>query len=216
MNHENFASLDGLIAGYVAGNLPRPLHAMVSAHLELSEANRPLVAALETVAGETLAAIEPAPLSQRDAALAKIFSSGDGDASQISFAKKPTGSMPRVLENCIGMALEDIPWRTKMPGFREYELDDVDGFHVSLFWIKPGRAIPAHTHEGVEIALILDGAFTDSRGRYGRGDISVADHSVDHRPIAENDRPCIGFSVTDGPLRLTGPLHRRLADIISG
>ncbi|MEO1746721.1 MAG: cupin domain-containing protein, partial [Pseudomonadota bacterium] len=92
----------------------------------------------------------------------------------------------------------------------------VDGCHVSMFWIKPGRTVPAHTHEGVELSLIIEGAFNDSRGRFGRGDISIADDSVDHRPIAENSGPCIGFSVCDGSLRLMGPLHQRLGDIITG
>ena len=52
-------------------------------------------------------------------------------------------------------------------------------------------------------------------GRFGRGDISIADPSVDHRPTAENTVPCIGFAVTDAPLRLTGSLRQRLGDILS-
>ncbi|MEO1747072.1 MAG: cupin domain-containing protein, partial [Pseudomonadota bacterium] len=129
---------------------------------------------------------------------------------------KSCGILPTALQDFIGFKAEDIPWKTKMPGFREYDLPDVDGCHVSMFWIKPGRTVPAHTHEGVELSLIVDGAFHDSRGRFSRGDISIADDSVDHRPTAETDRPCIGFAVCDGALRLTGPLHQRLGDIIAG
>jgi putative transcriptional regulator len=112
------------------------------------------------------------------------------------------------------MDLEDIPWRTKLPGFKEYDLGEIDGLETSLFWIRPGRAIPAHTHRGVELSLILDGAFTDLRGRFGPGDISVADDSIDHRPVAEKKRPCIGFAVVDQPLKLTGSLTQMLGDII--
>ena len=216
MDYGTTNSFDGLIAGYVAGSLPRPLHVMVGAHLELSPASRPLARGLESVAGESLERLEPLAFTRRDAALDAIFASEApieaGPASRMSRC----GTMPAVLQDFIGMGIDDIPWRTKMPGFREYDLEDMDGCHVSLFWIKPGRTIPAHTHEGVEMALIIDGAFRDVRGRFGRGDISIADQSVDHRPVAETDRPCIGFSVTDGALRLTGPLHQRLADIVAG
>lgn len=216
MGYETTNSLDALIAGYVAGSLPRPLRAMVGAHLELSPASRPLMRGLEAAAGASLEAVAPAPLSRRDAALEAIFASEGPAVADRPARVARCGTMPAALQDFIGMGMDDIPWRTKMPGFREYDLEDMDGCHVSLFWIKPGRAIPAHTHDGVELALIIDGAFCDSRGRFARGDISIADHSVDHRPVAETERACIGFSVTDGSLRLTGPLHQRLADIIAG
>ena len=38
--------------------------------------------------------------------------------------------------------------------------------------------------------------------------------AIDHRPIAEKERPCIGFAITDAPLRFTGPLGQRLTDIL--
>ncbi|CAN0594560.1 unnamed protein product, partial [Laminaria digitata] len=124
------------------------------------------------------------------------------------------GIFPKALRDFVGFDVGDVEWRTKMPGFREYDMGEIDGCHVNLFWIKPGRAIPGHTHEGLELSLVLDGAFVDETGRYGRGDISVNDESVDHRPIAEKTVPCIGIAVTDGPLRLTGSLSQRLSDIL--
>jgi len=120
----------------------------------------------------------------------------------------------KTLRDFVGFEVDDIPWRTKLPGFKEYVFGQVDGCEVSFFWIRPGRAVPAHTHKGVEMFLVLDGAFSDRRGRYGPGDISVADESVDHRPIAEKDRPCIGFSVVDQPLKLTGSLTQLIGDLI--
>ncbi len=211
MYQGQFNSIDALVGGYVAGSLPVPLQVMMDAHLELSGANRPLVRGLEAVAGDDLDALAPAALTDRDAALAAIFDSPAPAAEQVARC----GTMPRALHDFIGHGVDDIPWKTRMPGFREYDMDDVDGCHVSMFWIKPGRTVPAHTHEGMELSLIVTGAFRDERGRFGRGDISIADPSVDHRPTAETDEPCIGFAVTDAPLRLTGPLRQRLSDILS-
>ena len=54
MYQGQFGTLDALVSGYVAGSLPRPLHVLMDAHLELSPANRPIVAGLEGVAGEAL------------------------------------------------------------------------------------------------------------------------------------------------------------------
>jgi putative transcriptional regulator len=74
--------------------------------------------------------------------------------------------------------------------------------------------LPAHTHRGLELTLVIDGAFHDVRGRFGVGDISVADENLDHRPVAETDRPCIAFSVMEAPIRLTGSLKQLIGDII--
>ena len=74
--------------------------------------------------------------------------------------------------------------------------------------------MPSHTHEGSELTLVLDGAFRDANGRYGRGDISLADEHVDHRPIAEDERACICFAVTDAPLRLTGSYRQFFSDFL--
>ncbi|WP_430512493.1 hypothetical protein [Pannonibacter phragmitetus] len=44
-----------------------------------------------------------------------------------------------------------------------------------------------------------------------RGDLAFADDHVDHKPIADDDEDCICFAVTEGHLRLTGPLGRLIA-----
>lgn len=206
-------TIDTLLARYVAGALPAPAQVLVAAHLEIRRENRSFVDGLEALAGQALEAEAPVALADRDRRLAAILG-----AAPPSRASRPaaTGIFPRVLRDFVGFAAEETPWRTKLPGFREYDVGDIDGCHVSLFWLRPGRRIPAHTHGGTELSLVLDGAFTDITGRYGRGDISIADESVEHRPTAERDRPCIGFAVTDAPLRLTGPLGQRLIDIIAG
>ncbi|WP_306118318.1 MULTISPECIES: ChrR family anti-sigma-E factor [unclassified Roseitalea] len=212
MYQGQFGSLDALVSGYVAGSLPRPVNVLMDAHLELSEANRAMVAGLEGAAGQALESLTPARLAQRDSRLAAIFGSSAPAGTEV--APRRAG-MPRALYEFTGYSLDEVPWKTKMPGFREYDMDDVDGCHVSMFWIKPGRTVPSHTHEGMELSLVIEGAFRDERGRFGPGDISIADPSVDHRPVAEEIGPCIGFAVTDAPLRLTGSLRQRLSDILS-
>ncbi|MDF1609862.1 ChrR family anti-sigma-E factor [Hoeflea sp. YIM 152468] len=217
MVREHIDTIDSLLARYVAGTLPTPARVLVEAHLELKPKNLIRVRNLEAMAGLELMDIDPAPLTDRDAMLAAVFDSSAPESVAKSVAAAPDDHgrvFPKALYDFVGFDAADVPWRTRMPGFKEYELGDIEGCHVNLFWIKPGRTVPAHTHEGSELSLVLDGAFSDSRGHYGRGDISVADDSVDHRPVADKGQPCIGFAVMDAPLKLTGSLRQLIGDII--
>jgi putative transcriptional regulator len=208
---ENYDTIDTLISRYVAGALPEPARVLVEAHLELKPDNRAFAGGLEALAGAELERQEPAGLRSRDATLDAVFAAR---APALRPAPVEGGVFPRSMREFFGFDADEVPWRTKLPGFREFEFGEVDGCHVSLFWIRPGRKIPHHTHDGSELTLVVDGAFRDLGGRYGRGDIAIADQSINHRPIAEKDRPCISFAVTDAPLRFNGPIGQRLSDML--
>ena len=212
MQTSGIDTLDGLMARYVAGRLPEPARVLVEAHLAISPKNRPLVDALESAAGDELDDITPSDVVDRDVRLSAIFDRPDAEPSKSEKSGDPV--LPDVLRKFVGVNINDIPWKTKMPGYREYLIGEIDGCEANLLWIKPGRKMPSHTHEGSEITLVLNGAFSDVNGRYGRGDIAVADDSIDHRPIAESDRPCICFAVTDAPLKLTGSYTQLFSDFL--
>jgi putative transcriptional regulator len=212
MDLDGSESTDAILARYVAGVLPRPAQVLVRSHLEIKSDNRAFVGGLEQLAGDALERIRPIMVGRRKDMLGRIFGS---EASLPETEPAQTGGIfPPALRDFIGMDAGDVPWRSKLPGFREYDIGELDGVHATLLWIRPGRRMPAHTHSGSELTLVLDGAFADTRGRYGRGDIAIADETVDHRPVAETERPCISFAVTEGPQRLTGRLHQRLGDIL--
>jgi putative transcriptional regulator len=205
-------SLDSLFARYVAGSLPEPVRVLVDSHLSISSKNRPLVDALESFAGLSVEAMEPANISERDRRLEAIFAAPA--AAEEAATKENPSLLPSALLRLVGHDIDNIPWRTKMPGYREYSLGEIDGYEATMLWIKAGRKMPSHTHEGAELTLVLDGAFSDVNGRYGRGDIALADENVDHSPIAEEGRPCICFAVTDAPLRLTGSYSQIFSDFL--
>ncbi|MFB2551555.1 ChrR family anti-sigma-E factor [Ensifer soli] len=205
------------MAYYAAGLLPEPARVLVEAHLQIRAAHHPLVERLETFAGALLEDTPPAALHARDAKLDAIFKASavaDPVIRLPAAASVATGVLPDAIRSFIGMDLDTVPWKTKIPGFKEFEVGTLDGCEVNLIWIRAGRAVPKHTHGGCELTLVLDGAFNDGIGRYGRGDISVADDAVDHRPVAEDERPCIAFAVVDAPLRLTGSLRQLFGDLI--
>ena len=81
-----------------------------------------------------------------------------------------------------------------------------DGSHAFMLKVEAGRAVPQHTHRGNELVMVLKGAYSDAAGRFGRGDVELADGDVDHQPKAEFGEDCICLAVTDAPLKFTGSL----------
>lgn len=217
MTRAHLETVDALMAQYAAGILPEPARVLVAAHLEMRPASREKVVGFEVAAGALIDRIDPMPLSNRAETLSAIFHAPEPLSprrAEAPSAAERDRLFPRAIADFVGFEAEDIPWRTKLPGFKEHIVGKVDGCEVSFFWIRPGRTVPGHTHEGLELSLVLDGAFSDGRGRYGKGDISLANDSVDHRPVAEKSGPCIGFAVLDAPLKLTGSLRQLLGDLI--
>ncbi len=212
MRSAEIESLDGLMARYVAGALPEPARVLVATHLCLRPERRLFIDSLECAAGDALERIDPVSLNDRDSRLAAVFNSAPSPVMAKTLPTK--GVLPAVLRDFIGFDVDTIPWKTKMPGYREFSLGEIDGCEANMLWIKAGRKMPSHTHEGSELTLVLDGAFRDANGRFGRGDISLADENVDHRPIAEDERACICFAVTDAPLRLTGSYRQFFSDFL--
>lgn len=203
------SALDGLLASYSAGTLDPATHALVASHLVLRPENRRYVAALEELAGDELLQAEPAPLSDRDRRLAEIF----GETPPMP--RPPSaGLLPAPLLRLIGKDLDEVAWRTRLPGVKEYRVAEMNRGEASLIMVKAGRRMPSHTHEGSEITLVLKGGFTDVTGHYARGDIAIAGADLDHRPVTDADSNCLCFTVTDAPLHLTGPIGRILERLL--
>ncbi len=197
--------IDALLAGYAAGTLGKPLHRLVAAHLALRPENRRFVRMLEESAGREIETSAVSSVNDRDGRLAAIF---DADIRADLRPRGSSGIMPAALVDFIGRDLEEIRWKTLLPGVREFKVSENSDGESTLLWIRPGRVMPSHTHDGSEVTLVLKGGFSDSTGHYRRGDIAIADHEVDHRPRADEDEDCICFAVTDAPVRLTGPVGR--------
>lgn len=201
--------LDTLLAHYARGALSAPLHVLVASHLELRPESRRFVGALEGVVASAIVEEDPVPIGDRDARLAAIFAAdADGDTQTRTAPSADPHDMPHPLARYLGQSLSDLSWRTLLPGVKEFRIEDNEQGEAVLYWIKGGRKMPFHTHEGSEYTLVLEGAFSDLNGHYGRGDIAIADADVDHRPIADPNADCFCFAVTDAPLKLTGPIGR--------
>jgi putative transcriptional regulator len=207
-------SLDELLVRYATGGLNAPLHALVASHLSLSNRNRGFVKTIESGCAIALLDQAPLPLSRREAQLDAIFLQSlplrSSNASPV-VENRSSSPLPAPLAAYMGCDLANVSWHTLIPGVaREYRIEASEAGEASLLWIKAGRAMPSHTHEGSEYTLVLSGAFRDSTGRYERGDIAFGDSDLDHKPVAEPDEDCLCFAVTDAPLLLTNPVSKFL------
>ena len=95
-------------------------------------------------------------------------------------------------------------------GVRQAILPTAKGASVRLLHIPAGQAMPDHGHRGMELTLVLQGAFSDGVGRYNRGDVDAETEKTWHAPVAEAGLPCICLTATDAPLRFTGFIPRML------
>ena len=207
--------IDELLAAYGAGALDPARHALVASHLVLSPENRRFVRAVEDYAAAGLLTAEAlAPARQRDQRLAAIFDMAEPAPVRVIPAEQG-GLLPAPLRRYLGCDMDALGWRFVVPGVREVKIAEAGRGEVSLIHVRAGRRLPQHTHEGSEITLVLKGAFVDPLGRYGRGDIAIADSSLEHSPEIEGDVDCICFAVTDAPLRLSSPVGRMIEKILS-
>lgn len=200
--------LERLLRGYAEGALDPYFHALIEAHLILSPENRAYVRAIEREHGDALDGVEPAQAGRaaRDHVLAAIYAHGWYGRPR---PKPVDPAMPDPIARLVGAPLEALPWRFAAPGVRRHVVSRPgEPATAALYMVKPGRRLPAHSHDGLEATLVLKGSFHDGGEVYARGDVALADASVDHRPVADRGAACVCFAVTDGALRLTGPFGR--------
>ena len=205
---------------YATGSMGEPMALLVATHLALCPDCRRDVAAFEALGGAELEGEPPSDVDDSSLVriLAKIDSSPTRNRNAIRFPvlqerEHADVRLPQPLRGFLGEGLDALGWRYRS-GIAEVSLfSDRGDVRTRLLRIKPGTAIPEHSHRGPECTLVLTGGFTDSTGHYTRGDVASADPSVQHRPVADHGEDCICLAVTEGSLQFTGPVARLLGPL---
>lgn len=195
-----------LLVDYASGTLAQAPAVLVASHLVFCPACRRDLAEIEAVGGALLGEAEPVTLSPL--ALDRVLARLDQPMPSEPAPPADLPDLPRPLARHVGKPLKSLAWRPMIPGLQMFPLPLVGGDKVCLLRIKPGRAMPQHSHDGNEMTLVLHGSYTDRLGEFRRGDVAIVDGTVDHKPVAGRDGDCICLAVTDAPLRLTGPIGR--------
>lgn len=198
---------------YASGASPEPVALLVACHVSLCRDCQAEIARLEALGGALFDELDAVPLGAEAVALAlaRLEVPENLKATPAAEASLPAERLiPRPLRGYLGDGLDALPWKGRGRVAEAALLASYPGLRTRLLRIKAGTALPRHTHEGREYTLLLAGGYSDGSGHYLRGDMAVADASVDHRPLADDGDDCLCLMVTDAPLRLTGPFGRYL------
>ena len=196
---------DDLISGYSCGTLSEAVSLAVATHVSMCDDCRAALESYDAVGGGLLETvnIEATQDVSFAATMAKI------KALPSSPRAKPVATnVPAPLVDYIGTRLENVKWRPIGMGVKQAILPTSKGAIARLLYIPSGTAVPDHGHNGLELTLVLQGAFRDESDEFSAGDIEIADQDVNHTPIAFGDQDCICLAVTEAPLRFSRMLHR--------
>jgi putative transcriptional regulator len=160
----------------------------------------------DALAGGLLEAEPPAALAPD--ALARVLAAIEQDdaVGEQKFVYRELIHLPASLRDAIGAAEADTGWRSAGLGIRKLRLGLGGEARAEIVRTEAGTRVPWHTHKGQEVTLCLSGGFSDGRGAYGPGDLSIADPTVRHQPRTDDDGPCFVLTVTDAGLKFEGLL----------
>lgn len=204
-----------ILAQYVSGKLPAAINVAISIHVEMCECCQDKVANLTAIAADENLTLSSIEVSASDLDLDDLFEQIIQDES-LEVVSTQTPKSLRLADKQI-----------KLPNaLNQLELGDWSGFgkvnrcrvkldneniRSSLLHIGAGGEVPAHTHKGQELTVLLDGSFKDELGEYQRGDFIWLSADHEHQPFSE--KGCLCYAVVTEPLHFTEGFSRLLNPI---
>jgi putative transcriptional regulator len=198
---------DQLLMAYAAGELPEAFNLVVATHVSLCDECRAQLASFEAVGGSVIEDCGTAVMEE-DAILAALDRITGMPQANARAPLKRAGLFPAPLAEYVGGDLGSVRWKPVGMGVRQAILPTARDASARLLFIPAGVKVPDHGHRGLELTLVLQGAFADERDRFGPGDVEIADEATEHTPVAEAGPDCICLAATDAPLRFNGLIPR--------
>ena len=200
---------DSILMGYAAGTLPEAFNLMVATHVSLCDECRARLEGFEAVGGAVLEQRASNEVAMDEGSLAATLSLIAGGAQdEIRVPTVANSVLPGPLQSYVGGDLDDVQWRAVGMGVKQAILPTSKDASARLLFIPAGAAMPDHGHHGLEMTMVLQGAFQDEDDYFARGDVEVADTDTHHTPVADIHEDCICLAVTDAPLQFQGLLPK--------
>ncbi|MEL6416106.1 MAG: ChrR family anti-sigma-E factor [Pseudomonadota bacterium] len=207
MNIQTNQISDELLMGYASGALPQAFDLVVATHLSLNQAAHMRLQGFEALGGAMLEGLDEAPVA--DESLENVLARINGDAPEAPvLAARSDGIFPTPLKQVVGGDSDAVLWRSIGMGVKTAVVHDDEHATARLLYIPAGSEMPMHSHSGLEMTLVLQGAYSDDDGRYARGDLEIATDQDDHTPVADAGEDCICLIATDGKLKFKSWLAR--------
>lgn len=199
---------DEWLVSHAAGALSKARSLLLASHVTYHEDLQETLADAEAIGGALLDSAGAADVSP--VFLDNLLSRLDDNPEPARLEPPASaGDIPVPLYEFIGCGLKELRWRMMGPGMSNARL--WNGPNDERLWLLKARGgvrVPEHGHNGEEWTLILKGSYQTESGRFGVGDIEVADEGITHQPIIDQGEDCICLVVTQGPIRLKSPLAR--------
>lgn len=194
-----------MLQAYAAGSLPYAYAVVVAAHISVCDTCRAASEGHATVGGQVMEAVaEEAVSSELRARVLEMLD----DPDPLPLVPESKGIYPAPVAELF--AGDSPAWKKLGLGVKQSILSQNDSGSVRLLYIPGGRAMPHHGHNGLELTLVLQGAFSDETGRFARGDVEMGLPEMTHTPVAEDGPACICLAATDARLKFNGLIPRLL------
>ena len=192
-----------LLLGYASGALPEPVALVVASHAALCPETAREIGRLERLGGTLLDGLAPAEL--KSGALDRALAASPMPiVTPAARALLPAPVWPYVKGD-----VANIAWQRRSADVDTADLvADGGERRAFLLRVRAGRPVPRHTHRGLELTLVLKGAYCDAANCFERGDLQVADTTMDHQPVAQAGDDCICLVALEAPIWFTGPIGR--------
>lgn len=197
-----------LLMGYAAGILPEAFDLVVATQMSISDEARARLASYESIGGGLLEQSDH--VEMKPGSFQEVLTKIGNVKPKVEAAPMIEGIFPKPLQDHVGGDLDAVKWKNLGRGVRQAILDTDGNATARLLYIPAGMAMPDHGHNGLELTLVLQGAFYDEDDYFARGDIEIGDQDMDHTPTADDSGPCICLAATDAPLKFKGLLPRVL------
>lgn len=198
---------DDLLMAYAAGSLPEAFNLMVATHLSLCDHCRARAESYDAVGGQVLDE-QSEGVSMSETSLAATMALIAQGAPAPKPVRPGCAVLPAPLQDYVGGTVKDIRWRSIGMGVKQAILPTTKDATARLLFIPAGAAVPDHGHNGMELTMVLQGAFSDEVDRFARGDVEIADEDLEHTPVADISEDCICLAVTDAPLKFNKLMPR--------
>lgn len=171
---------DDLLMAYSAGDLPEAVNLIVATHISLCDECRAALGSYDAVGGAVLDTCDSVQMSNNslNSVLDMIHAQDNQVQDKPVLTKVQDDVLPAPLIDYVGGGLDNVRWRSAGMGVKQAILPTSKDATARLLYIPAGTAIPDHGHHGLELTLVLQGAFQDEDGYFSRGDIEVADEDM--------------------------------------
>jgi putative transcriptional regulator len=182
------------LLAYATGTLPEGLALVAATHLAHCTACRHRLQGLQAIGGMLLHEVPPVAMS--DGALEAL----------LARVEQPAAALPPMLNADLPPPLDRAPlgrWWPIGVGTRWRPLQVGGSAWAGLVHAQPGRALPRHGHDGLELTCVLSGSFIDGNGLFAAGDLEEPEGDHDQPPVATGSEPCLCVIASEG-MRLRG------------